>query len=353
MSFSGKFLTTFIGFSILMLFLVSVISGYYVNLFPLYILTIIATSHCSKHTFKTVFYLCLLSILVTSYLAIPQLSGVELGDVLIPMMTLFSSVAAYLLLRSRNAKQYTDTQLLIDKLRDSQDIQKLQSLSGSVAHDFNNIMSVVMGNAELLKYTLSQPESSKQFIDAILEAVQKGIDLTQNLLSFAQKQFLQPTDIDLNQLISKHLSDIDLPLDAKNTIHFTATPDLWTAKVDPRFFRECLLHLIQNAIQANSNHIEIKVTNVFDKSSVEATLVDPKRYVSMVISDDGLGITDQNLRRIYQPFFTTRKAQGAKGLGLSAVWGFCQQSGGSIDANSTLGKGTMFKIIIPATLSEK
>jgi signal transduction histidine kinase len=352
MRFSAKFLTLFISFSTLILFIVSVATGYYVNLLPLYILTIIATSNSPKNTFKTVFYMCLLGILMTSYLALPQSSSLELDDVLTPIIALFSTVAAYLLLRSRNANQYTDTQLLIDRLRDRQEIQKLQQLSGSVAHDFNNVMSVVMGNAELLKYTLSQPENSKQFIDAILEAVQKGIDLTQDLLSFAQKQFLQPADIDLNQLIRKHLSDIDLPLDAKNKIHFTETTDLWIAKVDPKFLEQCLLHLIHNAIQANSSHIEIKVSNIFDNSSVEDTLVDTKRYLSIIISDDGLGMSDQNLSRIYQPFFTTRKAEGAKGLGLSAVWGGCQQSGGHIYVYSTLGKGTTFNIIIPATMFE-
>jgi signal transduction histidine kinase len=353
MSFSAKFLTIFISFSILILFLVSVVTGYQLHLFPLYILIIIATSNSPKNTFKTIFYLCLLGILVTSYLTLPHPSSLELDDVLTPIIALFSSVAAYLLLRSRNANQCTDTQLLIDRLRDSQDNQKLQSLSGSVAHDFNNVMSVIMGNAELLKYTLSQPENSKRCIDTILEAVQKGIDLTQDLLSFAQKQFLQPADIDLNQLIRKHLNDIDLPLDAKNKIHFTETIDLWIAKVDPSFFGECLLHLIHNGIQANSSHIEIKVANVFDNSSIEATLVDSNRYVSMIISDDGLGVAAQNLRRIYQPFFTTRKVEGAKGLGLSAVWGFCQQSGGHIDVHSTLGKGTTFNIIIPAAMCEK
>jgi len=347
MRFTAKFFILLIGFSILTLCLVSVFTGSYVNLLPLYILTIVAASHCTAHTFKTVFYLCLLGILITSYLALMPLSSLALSDVLAPMIALFATVATYLLLRSRNANQYTETQLLIDKLRDSQYTQKLQSLSGSVAHDFNNVMSVVMGNAELLKYTLSKPENSKQFIDAILDAVQKGIDLTQYLLSFAQKQFLQPTDVDMNQLIRKHLNDLDLPLDAKNTIHFTATPDLWIAKVDPAFFEPCLFHLIQNAMQANSSHIDIQLSNVVDDA-----LIDSKRYVSMVISDDGLGIADQNLKCIYHPFFTTRKAEGAKGLGLSAVWGFFHQSGGHIDVDSTLGKGTTFNIIMPAAICE-
>jgi signal transduction histidine kinase len=353
MRFSAKFLSIFIGFSILVLCVVSVATGYHLQLFPLYILTIIATSNSPKSTFKTVFYLCLLGILVTSYLTLPQLSSLELGDVLTPIIALLSTVAAYILLGSSNANQNTDTQIRIDRLRDRQEVQKLQQLSGSVAHDFNNVMSVIMGNTDLLKYTLSQPENSKPFIDAILKAVQKGIDLTQDLLSFAQKQFLQPDNIDLNQLIRTYLSDIDLPLNAKNKIHFTETTDSWMAKVDPTFFEECLLHLIHNAIQANASHIEIMVSNIFDNSSVEDTLVDSKRYVSIIISDDGLGISDQNLKRIYQPFFTTRKAEGAKGLGLSTVWGFCQQSGGHIDVNSTLGKGTIFKIMIPATMFEK
>jgi signal transduction histidine kinase len=352
MRFSAKFLPLFIGFSILILCLVSVATGYYINLLPLYILTLIATSHCTTHAFKTVFFLCLLGILVTSLLALMPLSSLVLSDVLASMTALFSTIAAYLLLRSRNASQYTETQLLIDKLRDNQDIQKLQSLSGSVAHDFNNVMSIVMGNAGLLKNNPALPEDSKQFIDAILKALHEGSNLTQHLLSYAQKQFLQPVEIDLNQLIRKHLKAIDLPINDRKKIHFTETKDLWIAKVDSELFEACLLHVIQNAIQANSSHIQILISNIADNASVGARLETSNRYLSIVISDDGVGISEQHLKCIYEPFFTTRKADAAKGLGLSAVWGFCQQSGGHIIVNSTLGKGTTFEIIIPAIMFE-
>lgn len=280
------------------------------------------------------------------------LSSLVLSDVLAPMIAVFSSVAAYLLLRSRNANQYTETQLLIDKQRDSQDIQKLQSLSGSVAHDFNNVMSIVMGNAGLLKNNPALPEDSKQFIDAILKALQKGSNLTQHLLSYAQKQFLQPVETDLNQLIRKHLKTIDLSINDRKKIHFTETKDLWIAKVDPELFEACLLHVIQNAIQANSSHIQIVISNIVDNASVGVSLETSSRYLSIVISDDGVGISEQHLKCIYEPFFTTRKAEAAKGLGLSAAWGFCQQSAGHIIVNSTLGKGTTFEIIIPATMFE-
>jgi signal transduction histidine kinase len=280
------------------------------------------------------------------------LSSLVLSDVWASMTALFSTIAAYLLLRSKNASQCTETQLLIDKLRDNQDIQKLQSLSDSVAHDFNNVMSIVMGNAGLLKNNPALPEDSKQFIDAILKALQKGSNLTQHLLSYAQKQFLQPVEIDLNQLIRKHLKAIDLPINDRKKIHFKETKDLWVAKVDSELFEACLLHVIQNAIQANSSHIQILISNIADNASVGARLETSNRYLSIVISDDGVGISEQHLKCIYEPFFTTRKADAAKGLGLSVVWGFCQQSGGHIIVNSTLGKGTTFEIIIPAIMFE-
>jgi signal transduction histidine kinase len=352
MNFSTKAHTLFTSLIILILFSLSVVTDYYVNLFPFYILAIIATSSGAKNTFKMVFYLCLLCILVSGYLSLPQRSSLPVGDFLAPTIAVLCTVVAYLLLLSRNAQQYTDTQRLIDRLSDRLDTQKLQQLSGLAAHNFNNLMSVVMGNAELLKNTPSQSEDSTHFIDAILDAVQKSTNLTQGFLSFAQKQFLQPVDIDLNQLIRKHLNDIDLPINDRHKIHFTETQDLWIAKVDPTHFEECLLHVIQNAILAGSSHIEIVISNIFDNSSVADTLVDSKRYLSIVISDNGIGMSEQNLKRIYQPFFTTRKADAAKGLGLSAVWGFCQQSGGHIIVNSSQEKGTTFKIIMPATVFE-
>jgi signal transduction histidine kinase len=352
MNISTKFHILFISLIILMLFLVSVVTGYYVNLFPLYILAIIASSNGAKNTFRMVFNLCLLCILVSGYLSLSRLSNLAMGDLMAPTIAVLSAVVAYLLLLSRHTQQCTDTQVLIDKLGDRHDIQKSQQLSGSVAHDFNNVMSIVMGNTGLLKNIPCLPEDSKKFIEAILKALQKGSNLTQRLLSYAQKQFLQPVEIDLNQLIRKHLKTIDLPITDRKKIHFTETKDLWIARVDPEFFEECLLQVIQNAIQADSCQIQIVISNIVDNANVGASLKTSNRYLSIVISDDGVGISEQHLKCIYEPFFTNRKADAAKGLGLSAVWGFCLQSGGHIIVNSTLGKGTTFEIIIPATMFE-
>ena len=346
MKFVAKFSTLFIILILLVTFSISVATGYYLTAFPIYILIIIATSNNSKKIFKSIFCLCLVCMLVSSYLALAQLANVELSDLLTPIIALLSALAAYLILFYRTANQSSENQIHNDKLRE---LQILQQFSGSVAHDFNNVMSVQMGNAELLKDSLLQPENSKLFIDAILEALKKGTNLTQSLLSFAQKQFLQPVDIDLNQLILNHLADINLPINDRNKIHFTGSQDLWDARVDPAFFEESLLHLIKNAIQANSSHIKIELSNIIDNSSVDNTLEDSERYLLIVISDDGVGITDKHLKRIYQPFFTTRKAAVSKGLGLSVVWGFCQQSGGRIQVQSTLEQGTTFKVVVPAT----
>jgi signal transduction histidine kinase len=284
---------------------------------------------------------------VSIYLALSQRINVESDDFLTPIIAVLSAISAYIFLSSKTPPEP------INKQCEHQKDQLLQQMSGSVAHDFNNVMSVVMGNAEMLKESLSQSENSTLFIDAILEAVQKGINLTQNLLSFSQKQFLQPVNIDVNQFVFDYITDINLPLYEKNKIHFKATEDLCIARLDPSFFEECLLQLIQNAIKANSNYIKIEISNNIDIANVDNTLIDTISYLSIMISDDGVGISDQNLKHIYQPYFTTRKTDATKGLGLSAVWGFCQQSGGSIYVQSKLEKGTTFKIIIPAVQSEK
>ena len=346
MKFIAKFSSLFMILIIPGIFLISVSTDYYLAAFPIYILIIIVTSNISTNIFKSIFCLCLVSMLITSYLALAQHANVELGDFLTLLIALLSAVAAYLTLLYRKANKPAETQIHNDKLSELQTLQILQPLSVSVAHDFNNIMSVVMGNAELLRDNLPQPENSKLFIDAILQALQNGTNLTQSLLSFAQKQFLQPLDIDLNQLIFSHLAGINLPINDRNKIHYTATQNLWIAKIDPTFFEDSLLHLLQNAIQADSSHIKIETSNFIDNS-----LVDSGRYLLIVISDDGVGIADEHMKHIYQPFYTTTKA--AQGIGLSVVWGFIQQSGGRIEVQSTLEKGTTFKIIVPATLSAK
>jgi signal transduction histidine kinase len=344
MTFLAKSRKLVISLLIVVLFLLSVVTSYNLSLFAIYILIIIASSNNTKDTFKIVFYLCLFSMSVAISLTLSRTLNLTSGDFLVPVTALLSVVAAYVILLSRHDNQSGVTQRHNDKLSNLQHTKTLQQLSGSVAHDFNNVMSVVMGNAELLKVSLCVPGSSKLFIDEILKGIQKGTNLTQSLLSFAQKQFLQPTEIDLNKLILNYLTHINLPHDNKNKIHFSATKDLWMAKIDATFFEECLLHLVQNALQANSNNISIEVSNIVDN-----TLQEPKHYVLMAVSDDGIGISDQNLRLIYQPFFTTRKAEGANGLGLSVVYGFCQQSGGRIEQQSSLEKGTTFKLTLPAT----
>ncbi len=353
MNFLAKFPILFISSIILIFFLLSAATGYYLIFFPIYILIIIATSNSTKNIFKTVFHLCLISMLISIYLALKQLPDLKLVDFLGSIIAVLSAVAAYIILLSKNPNQPSNTQIHNEGLSECQHNRQLEHLSGSVAHNFNNVMSVVMGNAELLKVRLSQPENSKIFINAILQAIKSGTILTENLLSFAQKQFLQPDNTDLNHLIINYLNDINLPLNDKNKIHYTATKDLWIARIDPVFFEKCLLHLVQNAIQANSKHITIEVSNDIDNSSIDETLGEPMRYLSVMISDDGVGISNQNLKRIYQPFFTTKKATPNKGLGLSVVWGFCQQSGGCVSVVSTSKKGASFKIIVPAILSEK
>jgi signal transduction histidine kinase len=345
MTFSPKSPKLFISLLLVILFLLSVASSYYLTLFPIYILIIIATSNRTKDTFKIVFYLCLFSMSVAIYLSQSELLSLTFDDFLVPIIALLSAVAAYVMLLSRHHNQSSVTQLHNDKLSGPQHTQTLQQLSGSVAHDFNNVLSVVMGNAELLKVSCCESENSKLFVDEILKGVQRGTDLTQSLLSFAQKQFLQPLEIDLKQCMLNDLNHINLPMNDKNKIHFTASEDLWMVKIDPTFIEACLLHLIQNAMQANANNINIELSNILDN-----TLDEPKPYVLMVVSDDGAGISEQNLKLIYQPFFTTRKAAAARGLGLSVVYGFCQQSGGRIEQQSTLGKGTTFKLTFPATM---
>jgi signal transduction histidine kinase len=343
----------FISLIVLAIFSISVVTGHYFILFPLYILAIIATSNKTKTTFITIFYLCLLSILVSIYLAQSQRASLDSSNLITPIIALLTTVAAYLILRSRNAHKSADVPINNPRLGERQEIKILQQLSGTVAHDFNNVMCVVMANAEMLQNNLPQSSNSPLFIDAILGAVQKGTNLTHSLLSFAQKQFLQTANIDLNQLIIEHISNLNFATNDRSKIHFAASTGLWTARIAPTYFEECLIHLIQNAIQANSTHINLKISNIVDNSSFDKTLRDCDHYLLIEISDDGVGISEENLLLIYQPFFTTKKDTGAKGLGLSVVYGFCQQSGGRIYVVSKLEKGATFKMIVPAIMPEK
>jgi PAS domain S-box-containing protein len=240
---------------------------------------------------------------------------------------------------------------LEEQLRNAQQLEAIGRLAGGVAHDFNNILSIIMGHGELLLATAGADERSRNGLQQIRRAAERAASLTQQLLAFSRKQVLQPRVLDLNEVVAdvqKMLTRVigeDIDLVAK--LH----PSLAPVTVDPGQVEQVLMNLAINARDAMPHGGEI----VMETSNVD---VDPERgrdvdlapgpYVMLKVTDTGHGMDAGTLGHIFEPFFTTKKMGKGTGLGLATVYGIVKQSGGSIQVESEEGRGSDFRIYLPA-----
>lgn len=234
----------------------------------------------------------------------------------------------------------------------AQKMESIGQLTGGVAHDFNNLLAVILGNLELIDET-DDPEEIKGSVSAALAATHRGADLTKSLLSFARQSPLEPTIIDINQLVreTKNWSSRVIPenIDVESSL----LAGLWQAEADPNLSQNALLNLILNARDAmpKGGRMTIETCNVrideeYNEQRGEA--VEPGRYVLLAVSDTGTGMSKDNLEKAFEPFFTTKPVGTNSGLGLSMVQGFMKQSGGAIRVYSEEGVGTTVKLYFKA-----
>ena len=251
-------------------------------------------------------------------------------------------------------RDVTERKHLEEQLRNAQQLEAIGRLAGGVAHDFNNILSIIMGHAELL-LAGDIDERSRIGLEQMRRAAERAASLTQQLLAFSRKQVLQPRVLDLNETVAdvqKMLSRVigeDIELIAR--LH----PSLIMVKADPSQLEQVLINLAVNARDAmpHGGKLAMETSNV--ELAEEATRdVDlaPGRYVMLKVTDTGNGMDGATLSHVFEPFFTTKPVGKGTGLGLSTVYGIVKQSGGSIQAESEPGRGTSFRIYLPATGDE-
>ena len=234
--------------------------------------------------------------------------------------------------------------------RQTQKIDSIGRLAGGVAHDFNNILTTILGNAELALTQLSSDAPLRSNIESIQEGAERAANLTRQLLAFARRQVIEPRLVNLNELIvnlNKMLrrligEDIKLVTQAK--------PDLGQIKADPGQIEQVLLNLVVNARDAmpNGGTLTIQTDNMhLDENYARRHLVTPGDYVMVSVSDTGVGMTDEVKQHIFEPFYTTKEQGKGTGLGLATCFGIIQQSNGHIHCDSQIGKGTRFEIYLP------
>ncbi|MGK2966641.1 MAG: ATP-binding protein, partial [Tepidiformaceae bacterium] len=218
-------------------------------------------------------------------------------------------------------------------------------------HDFNNLLTVVMGNAELLATDPNADAQQRELAEMIGASARRGAELTQSLLAFARKQALSPKAVDLNQMVVGMDRMLRRTLGEQVEIELIRGGGLWPAMVDQGQLENALLNLSLNARDAmpGGGRLTLETGNarLDDEYARTHTEVTPGAYVMLAVSDTGGGIAPGQIDRIFEPFFTTKGVGKGTGLGLAMVYGFVKQSGGHISVYSEEGQGTSIKLYLP------
>ena len=235
--------------------------------------------------------------------------------------------------------------------------QKLESvgrLAGGVAHDFNNLLTVILSGVEELRHA-GEPDSVpiQEMVEEIGTAAERARDLTRQLLTFARKQMVAPTAVDLGDVVRKTEKLLRRLLGEDVELVSSLAPDLWPVRCDLGLAEQVLLNLAVNARDAmpGGGRLHIETANVLldHDDVVSCPGMSPGPHVRLVVSDSGMGMDAEVKAHLFEPFFTTKGVGQGTGLGLSTVYGIIAQSGGFIAVASEPGRGTVFTIHFPRT----
>ncbi|WP_082649835.1 PAS domain S-box protein [Bradyrhizobium lablabi] len=248
-------------------------------------------------------------------------------------------------------RDLTEKQAAEAQLRHAQKMDAVGQLTGGVAHDFNNILTVITGTIGILEEAVADQPQLAAVAKLIDEAADRGANLTKHLLAFARKQPLQPLEIDVNALVLEAAKLLHPTLGEHIEITPLLAEDAWTALADPNQLTTAVLNLAINARDAmpNGGKLAFETGNIFLDENYAGmhNEVAPGHYVMIAVSDTGSGIPPALLERVFEPFFTTKEVGRGTGLGLSMVFGFVKQSGGHVKIYSEEGHGTSVKIYLP------
>jgi PAS domain S-box-containing protein len=248
-------------------------------------------------------------------------------------------------------RDITQKRLAEEQLIQAQKMESVGQLTGGIAHDFNNMLTVITGTIEILADGVKDTPHLATITKLIGEAADRGAQLTASLLAFARKQPLQPAEIDVNELIREAERLLSPTLGKQIEVGTALSADLWPAFADRGQLSAALVNLAINARDAMSGSGKLSfATGNITLGVPEAVARGVGRagdYVSIEVSDTGSGIAQSDLERIFDPFFSTKEVGQGTGLGLSMVFGFAKQSGGSVDVRSEEGRGTTFRIYLP------
>ena len=249
-------------------------------------------------------------------------------------------------------KRFQEIEANETQVRQAQKMEAIGQLTGGVAHDFNNILTVITGTIEILGEAVKDRPNLVQITDMISAAAARGADLTRHLLAFSRRQPLQPRNTDVNALVIDAARLLRPTLGEQIEIESMLAHDSAPALIDPSQLSTAILNLALNARDAmpNGGKLTLETRNVvLDENYPSMTSeLKPGNYVMIAVSDTGEGIPGSLLDKVFEPFFTTKEVGKGSGLGLSMVYGFVKQSNGHIKIYSEESHGTTVKLYLPA-----
>jgi two-component system cell cycle sensor histidine kinase/response regulator CckA len=250
----------------------------------------------------------------------------------------------------------TEGRRMESQLQQAMKMEAVGRLAGGVAHDFNNILTVITGYSELLLQKVGKGSPMHRELEEIKRAGDRAAALTRQLLAFSRKQIIEPKVVRLDRLMAEVLAMLSRLIGENIAIQTITGISPGSVKIDPGQFQQILMNLVVNARDAmpGGGKIVIETANV-DLDEGYCALhpyVTPGRFVMLAVSDTGQGMSEEVKAHIFEPFFTTKEKGSGTGLGLATTYGAVKQSGGSIEVYSEIGIGTTFKIYLPRVEEE-
>jgi PAS domain S-box-containing protein len=243
-----------------------------------------------------------------------------------------------------------------ERLRQSQKMDAIGQLTGGVAHDFNNVLTVITGTIEIIQEGLADKPQLAAIAQLIDDAAARGAEITSQLLTFARRQPLEPREIDVNGLVSETAKLLWPILGEHIEIRTVFANDAWSAMVDPSQLSSAIVNLAVNARDAmpGGGKLTLETANVMldEAASSDDSEMVPGEFVMIAVADTGHGIPADIRDRVFEPFFTTKGIGRGTGLGLSMAYGFARQTGGTVKIESEEGRGTVVRLYLPRSVGQ-
>ncbi|MFN7928464.1 MAG: PAS domain S-box protein [Blastocatellia bacterium] len=249
------------------------------------------------------------------------------------------------------ARDLTERKRMEEQIRQVQKMNAVGRLAGSVAHDFNNRLTAILGFTDLLLKRTSAPDPRRYYLEQLKLASERATDLTRQLLTFSRQPTQEPQVLNLNEAASDWGNLVRILLGENIEIQIILGAEVGLVKADPGQLEHVIMNLAINACDAmpGGGHFVLETTDI-EISELQAQFhpaIPPGNYVRLLVKDTGCGMNDETLAHLFEPFFTTKQRGKGTGLGLFTAYGIIRQSGGYIEVKSAVGEGTSFLIYLP------